>query len=136
MKLIPAPDHHENQIFQRLVSEDGKIEMGIYPVMFGFRVRAGYVGDYGVLMDWCGGANQGQVELLYSIAKNILEHRGSFTGVPERSDIKPFFNDPAFLEKIYSLVTMPLEIVKLEPLNVTHRKILFEQFELCKPKQQ
>ena len=52
MKFIPAEDTED--IYQRLVSEDGKIEMGIYPVIFGYRVRAGYVGSMICQLDWCG----------------------------------------------------------------------------------
>jgi len=122
MKFQPAEDTED--IYQRLVSEDGKIEMGIYPVIFGYRVRAGYVGSMICQLDWCGGDDQGQLELLYSIAKNILESKGSFIGVPDRSNIKPFYNDPEFVEFINSLTTKPLEIVKLKPLYESKIKLL------------
>ncbi len=128
LKLIPAPDCAEELLSQRLLSEDGKIQMAIHTVMFGYRVRAGYTDNFHYDLDWCGGADQTQVELLYSIAKNIIEHKGSFEGVPGNSDIKPFFNDPAFLEKIYSLVTMPLEMVKLNPLHIDRIKMLTTLF--------
>lgn len=124
MKFVKAPDHDENNIYQRLVSEDGKIEMGIHPVMFGYRVRASFVGDGGCYLDWCGGDNQAQVELLYSIAKNILENKGSFKGLPSCSRIKPFYNDSEFVDYINGLVTKPLEIVKLTPLGIDKVKLL------------
>jgi hypothetical protein len=110
-------DDLSGQLFERLVSEDGKIEMGIHPVIFGYRVRAGYAGDMSYMFDWCGGDNQTQVEMLYSIAKNILEHKNSFAGVPVCSKIKPFYNDVDFVKHIESLVTQPLEIIKLQPLQ-------------------
>ena len=122
MNFILAEDSED--LYQRLVSEDGKIEMGIYPVMYGYRVRAGYVGSMICQLDWCGGDDQGQLELLYSIAKNILEFKGSFTGVPDRSNIKPFYNDKEFVEFINSLTTKPLEIVKLQPLYESKNKLL------------
>lgn len=109
-------DDNSAQIFERLISEDGKIEMGIHPVLFGYRVRAGYIGSMSYNFDWCGGDGQSQVEMLYSIAKNILEHKNNFEGIPVCSKVKPFYNDPEFVKHIESLVTKPLEIIKLEPL--------------------
>ena len=102
--------------------------MGIYPVMFGYRVRAGYVSGMGFELDWCGGADQGQVELLYSIAKNILESKGSFEGIPERSNIKPFFNDQEFVNCVGSLVTKPLEIIRLKHLRFDREKLMNKLF--------
>ena len=119
-----AKDNTKESLFQRLVSDDGKIEMGIHPVMFGYRVRAGYVGIMMYEMDWCGGDDQAQLELLYSIAKNILENKNSFDGVPTISMIKPFYKDADFVKHIESLVTKPLEIVKLKPLNLYRNKMM------------
>jgi hypothetical protein len=117
-------DNIKENLFQRLVSDDGKIEMGIHPVMFGYRVRAGYVDRMIYEMDWCGGDDQAQLELLYSIAKNILENKNSFEGVPPVSMIKPFYKDADFVKQIESLVTKPLEIVKLKPLNLDRNKMM------------
>lgn len=117
-------DNIKDNLYQRLVSEDGKIEMGIHPVMFGYRVRAGYVGIMIYEMDWCGGDDQAQLELLYSIAKNILENKNSFEGVPPVSMIKPFYKDTDFVKQIESLVTKPLEIIKLKPLNLDRNKMI------------
>lgn len=124
MKFNPAEDDDTNLLYNRIVSEDGLIELAIHPVIFGYRVRAGYVGDEYVHLDWCGGDNQGQVELLYSIAKNILENTGSFKGLPGSSKIKPFYKDPDFLIKITGLTTEPLETIKLPPLHEIRRKML------------
>lgn len=119
-----AKDNTKEHLYQRLVSEDGKIEMGIHPVMFGYRVRAGYVGLMIYEMDWCGGDDQTQLELLYSIAKNILENKNSFDGVPPISMIKPFYKDDNFVKHIESLVTKPLEIIKLKPLSLDRAKMM------------
>lgn len=116
MKFNPAPDDDNNMIYQRILSEDGKIEIGIHPVMFGYRVRAGYVGDSYVHLDWCGGDDHSSIEILYSIAKNILEDRGHFKGVPSHSNIKPFYKDMEFMAEIMKHTTEPLQIVKLPPL--------------------
>lgn len=123
MKFLKAED--TKYYFERLVSEDGKIFLGIHPVMFGFRVRGGYIEDeWGCAIDWCGGDDQTLVEMLYSIAKNILENQGSFLDLPTASKIKPFFNDKDFVELINSKVTKPLEPVRLQHLQIYKLKML------------
>lgn len=117
MKFLPAEDDNINQLYQRIVSEDGKIEIAVHPVMFGYRVRAGYVGDSYVHLDWCGGSDHSAVEMLYSIAKNILEAKGDFKGVPSHSIIKPYYKDVDFMRDVMKLTTEPLEVVKLKPLG-------------------
>jgi len=121
MKFKPAED---NDIYQRLVSEDGKIEMGIYPVIFGYRVRAGYTNSQSYELDWCGGDKHENLELLYSIMKNILEDKGNFIGLPAVSSIKPFYNDALFVDYINDLTTKPLEIVRLKPLHLDRIKMM------------
>ena len=124
MKFLPAKDHIENLMFQRLVSEDGKREMAIHPVIFGYRLRCGYTGDGYVHLDWCGGDDQAQLELLYSIAKNILENKDDFSGIPGSSHIKPFYKDNEFVTDIFNLITEPMEIVKLKPLHLCRLKMI------------
>lgn len=104
MILQPAPDEDHTGMFQRLVSENQLVEMGIYRVMFGYRVRAGFVGSKGVELDWCGGGNWADVERLYAICKTILskreENRDCFENLPGQSEVKPFFNDISFTTKV------------------------------------
>jgi hypothetical protein len=124
MKFKPAPDNDKDMIYQRIVSEDGKIEIGIHPVMFGFRVRAGYVGNPWVHLDWCGGADHSAVEILYSMAKNILEAKGDFRDLPPCSKVKPFYKDPSFIAEVMRHVVAPMEMVKLESLEQFRQKML------------
>lgn len=124
IKFIKAENNLENQLYQRLVSEDGKIEMGIHPVMFGYRVVAGYTGSQFLELNWCGGDDQSQVELLYSIAKNILEQKGNFEGLPLVSEIKPFYNDKKFLALVMDQIKQPLELINLEPLHLNKQDLL------------
>ena len=106
MKFHKTDNHVENQISNRVVSENGLVEIGTHEVMFGFRVRAGFVGDAGCALDWCAGDSWENIERLYSVCYNILEQRNEdrscFWGLPSYSDIKPFFNDPKFMESIHS----------------------------------
>jgi hypothetical protein len=96
IKLIKAMST-ENFVC-RLVSDDGKIEMGIYPVIFGFRVRAGYVGDLGCNIDWCCGADHRMLLFAYNACKKLLEEKGNFGGIPPISEIKPYFKDSDFMK--------------------------------------
>lgn len=111
MQFNPAED---NDLIHRLVSDCGTIEIGLYRVLFGYRVRAGYTNDMFYNIDWCGGGDNGQIELLYSIAKNILEHQGNFKCLQSVSAIKPFFKDQLFVDHINSKVVKPLQIIKLK----------------------
>lgn len=130
MKFIAAEDDNQNQLYQRIVSEDGKIEIAIHPVMFGYRVRAGYVGNTYVHIDWCGGSDHSAVEMLYSIAKNILENTGSFKGIPSHSKIKPYYKDVDFMAEVMKFTTEPLEVVKLKPLEECRMKTLKDLLNL------
>ncbi len=124
MEKAEAVDH----LYERLISNDGRIEMGIHPVLFGYRVRAGYVGDVYYHLDWCGGDNQAQVEMLYSIMKNILISRNDFSGIPSNSKIKPFYNDLEFCRITDKLITGQLESIKLKPLHEYRQRQMDELF--------
>jgi hypothetical protein len=103
MYLLPAPDDPFNAMYLRLVSENGIVEMGVYPVLFGFRVRAGFCGDPGVCLDWCAGHDWSNVERLYAICRAILLKRPEerpFSGLPGHSQVKPFFLDHGFTVRI------------------------------------
>jgi hypothetical protein len=57
----------------RLISETGKWELGLVPMLFGVRVRAGLNGAEWCDIDYCAGADQAfQVELLITVL-TILE---------------------------------------------------------------
>ena len=116
MKLQPAPLDPDSMLFHRLVSENGLVEMGVYRVMYGYRVRAGFVGDMGSVLDWCGGGNWKDVERLYSLCKAILEQqpetKSCFNDLPPNSMIKPFYKDVDFVRVVgekageFSLVSL------------------------------
>lgn len=102
------PAENNINLICRLVSSDGRIEMGIYPVLYGFRVRAGFVNCPCCSLDWCAGESDVSLRNLYTICKNILEPRleqvDPFQDVPPWSHVKPWFKDRAFTEKIVSMV--------------------------------
>lgn len=100
MKL--EPDDGTTGLSPRYVSDDGKIEVGVYPVMFGVRVRAGYVGLGVCELDWCCGTNRVFLEgLLGALKKHIQANpKNPFEGLPTISQIKPAYNDPDFMKAI------------------------------------
>lgn len=124
MKFIEAEDNVEAGLYQRMISDDNKIEMGIYPVLFGYRIRAGYVGDCAYHIDWCAGNDQKIITLLYSILKNILESGFDMKKLPGSSAIKPFYNDVAFTSFVNSLVVKPLDVIQLKPVQLDRIKLI------------
>lgn len=107
MKLLAAPDDETNGITQRLVSESGVVWMGVYRVLYGWRVRAGLVRDrWGCSLDWCCGDELDELIILYYLLKMILsarpEDEDCFAGLPPHSDPKTFYRDPAFVAAVWA----------------------------------
>lgn len=105
--------------------------MAIHPTIFGWRVRS-WAEDTHCTIDWCGGADQHDVERLYSILYNILSHREeskeALDDLPTCSKVKPYINDAEFLSDILNRLTAPFEIIKLENLiNLRHR--IFDDYK-------
>lgn len=127
LKLVR--DDAKEEKFFRHVSENNIIEMFIYPVMFGYRVRIGYVENVGALeYDYCAGAEQKNVQLLFSILKTILEN---MTETEFEScefpwqERKPVFND---IKCFTSLLEMAGELKIVEiPTVFEFRKKVFEK---------
>lgn len=121
MILLPAVYDPHTQLTHRLVSQNNQIEMGVFRVLFGHRIRAGFCNSPCCEWDWCGGGNWKDVERLYSIAKAILlnreENRSCFDGLPSYSTVKPFFLDLDFVEAVSKAAGDRLEIVSLENLR-------------------
>jgi len=91
-KLLPVP--HDDLL--RCLSDDA-VEMGLYPVLFGWRVRAGKVGDMGVWCDWCCGDDPYIVFGGYSLMRRLLTAGVELEALPRASDPKPFPNDASFM---------------------------------------
>ena len=106
MKFHKAPPTED--LFLRVVDETNTIQVGIYPVLFGYRVRAGRVDDkWGVNLDWCCGADFEFILWLYRACITLLSSREPdtcFDGLPPISQIKPAFNDKDFMVQIITLL--------------------------------
>jgi hypothetical protein len=105
MKFHKAPDTED--LFLRVVDETNTIQIGIYKVLFGYRVRAGYVDNkWGVNLDWCCGDRIEHIVWLYLACICILSQRdpeNCFEGLPPVSQIKPYINDMEFWNNIIDL---------------------------------
>jgi len=102
MKYIKVSDDPPNLYF-RFESEDGKIEVGIYPVMYGYRIRAGYKGNMYYHLDLCAGDIQSNVEILLSVVLNILEQNIKFEDFPEQGRRPIPTADPETWSKLLNL---------------------------------
>jgi len=117
MKFIRAEDDFNTMLFHRHVSTDGTVEVGVYAVLFGFRVRAGMVGHSWCELDYCGGADQETVERIYSAVLATLEtqERPNWDVFPTQVR-KPMGNDPECMQELETLAGKHKRI-KIRPLG-------------------
>jgi hypothetical protein len=85
--------------------------IGIYPVIYGFRIRAGYAmtsGEspimYSYELDYCAGADGFYIQGIYAMVKHILVNNSDFKQFP-RQDIKPIQKDTKVFTKLVNLAT-------------------------------
>jgi hypothetical protein len=85
--------------------ETNPLVIGVYPVMYGFRVRAGYKGEMSYSLDYCCGNEKGDVELIYSAVKNIIEQRSEkpFIGFPVQNQ-KPFMRNEVEFKQLLDMI--------------------------------
>ena len=129
MVLVKNEPDLTNLYFEKRSSPSGLVNMAIYPVIFGWRVRGWLSSNFCCSLDWCAGDSQGDVERLYSILFNILSHReedtNAFNDLPMVSSVKPYFNDDEFVVNVMSKVTAPFELIKLHDIH-TYRANLHD----------
>lgn len=95
-----------NWVFcKRAEFDSGNIIIGVTPVLFGMRVRAGYENDSGVNLDYCAGADQDFLERLYFIIERaLILTNGNFDSFPTQY-VKPVILD----KKCYSSLLQMIE---------------------------
>lgn len=114
MQFHKTDDATDKGLICRSLSSEGLVEVGIFRVMFGFRVRAGFTAG-GVTpyddcrIDWCGGDNWSAIQMLRRACIEILsqreEDRHCFDDIPSITDVKPYFYDRDFLQ--YVVTALP-----------------------------
>lgn len=83
-------------VIEHIDSKGRVIVLGVYPVLFGLRVRAGYKGDMYYHIDWCCGDNMDLALITLAAARRVVVSKDGFDGVPGFSKIKPWPKDPDF----------------------------------------
>jgi len=98
----------ENNILTPLIDEDLEIFLGKFRVMFGYRLRGGYLGECYCELDICCGSESEIYDSMLNKVKEIIKYNVSqnkepFKNIPTYSKIKPYFKDEEFLSKINDL---------------------------------
>lgn len=128
--LKAAPDRQEDLFFN--IISDGKVEMGIHRVMYGYRIRAGYVDEQWLHWDWCCGSNNFLVSLTYGIARTLLTEGVDFRDVPSHSRVKPWNKDEAFmwaLDTKLKEVQPEIKLIELLRTMELYQPIKIEDYE-------
>jgi hypothetical protein len=119
-KFVKAADNHYEGQFHRYTTEDKNYDLFIWPVMFGNRIRFGRNGSAWVIVDYCGGDNQNNVQELFSMVKTIIER----TPTTEIENIKwpwpyrkPVHLDEKFMAQLKSMAG-EFEIEKIPTISI------------------
>lgn len=113
-----------------MIGNNGLIHIGINRVLFGYRIRAGFISNQfsNYEIDWCAGADIIQIRFLYSALLNILSQREEnkliFNGIPTYSKIKPFFNDPEFVQWLSENIKGELKILTINNTELIENEII------------
>lgn len=122
--MIRVPDNLENHVYY--MHSNGIVEMGVHVVMFGYRIRAGYVGDWYVPIDYCCGDKQSDIEEIYSMVLHILKNQETinFEAFPT-FHTKPILNDKECISRLRAM-SEGMEKIKIPPVQI-YRYITFSK---------
>jgi len=108
-KFVKIPD--EDKIFNKhaIMLPDGRIfEVGIHPVIFGYRVIGCFKNSQSFELNWCCGDNKIVIYATQKIIMNLLEQGTPWNEIPFSSDIKPWPKDKDFIDRVAKLVKNPI----------------------------
>lgn len=126
-----AADCLKNQIYARYIDKEHNVEVGIHMVIYGWRIRAGYIGSDFCNLDYCCGNNPNMVVMMLSIVKSILEKHNCDFKVFPRQDRKPMLNDMDCFGKLLLLADTNFKLVDIPPLHELRLQItnkIMEEF--------
>lgn len=118
MRFAPDPHSADPGVPTRFVSESGAWFVGLGPVLYGVRVRAGRTEDGWYAVDLCGGADQFFTAQLLASVTTVLE------ALPESASpyavqrlfpeyrVRPLHKDVAFRAGMRELLHTPPEILR------------------------
>lgn len=110
-----APDSIERMLFFRHVSDDGQTEMGVYAVMFGFRIRAARI-DGQPEVDLCAGDDQDEVNRIFAAVASCIDNGIDLRSLPKQAR-KPMRNDPECMAELLKLAG-PHEPIETTPIGI------------------
>jgi hypothetical protein len=92
----------ENYNIRKFIDKEANLQWGFYQVIFGIRFRAGWIGNEFTEIDWCCGTSETTMIIALTAFENSLKKWGKdvFLHLLLISKIKPFHNDPEFMEFI------------------------------------
>lgn len=126
MKFTRSNDDLNGQVFFRHICDEKSIEIGIYPVMFGFRIRARILDDMWYPIDYCGGAKHEEVEEIYNLVLNILKKQDTINwSVFPSWEIRPIHKDLQCISALRNLAGDIIDPVTIPDLH----KIRADSFE-------
>lgn len=129
MEFNVAENRHE--FLYRETDESGIYEIGICPVIFGFRVKGGLVKGVQYEIDWCAGNSREMIIGLFASLKIIMRERTvsqGFTGLPIRSEVKPFFNDAKFIKWLTDAISDKSPASEISKLNIPNLHTLKDEY--------
>jgi len=113
MKLLPTRDADTGSgLTQRMMSENGTVEIGVYPDPGGARIRGGFAGAPECEIDWCCGDSRRHLESHYIAVCLYLmrreENENCFVGLPRTSNVEPCWEDNEFEKALtQAMLTIP-----------------------------
>lgn len=123
-RFVKIPD--EEQILNKhaIMLPDGKIfEVGIHPVLFGYRVVGNFQGSNVFELNWCCGDNKLILHMTQKVMMNLLEQGTPLFDIPFASDIKPWPKDKEFIERVAKLMKNPVFSDIVEVANGTRPEL-------------
>lgn len=121
--MIDTTDDLENGLFRRKITADGKYELAIHPVLFGFRIRAGVVGAFGPALDYCCVADVQLLQMTYNCVLAIMNGR-------EASGEPMFADFPMPRDKYYREPDCKIKLIMLASKGDVTGKINLTEEEL------
>jgi hypothetical protein len=106
-----------------------KVEIGVYPVLFGYRIHAGKINNGYYDLDYCCGADQKNVNLMLSLVKTILEKNDLNFRIFPMQNRKPVFTDVDCFMKLIELGGENLEIVEAENVQEIRKEVMSSLFK-------
>jgi len=111
MEFISIPDRPEDELTHCFIYND-EIILGKYRVMYGYRLRGGFLENKFYEFDICCGDKEANYENLFQKICIIIKDNpidDPFLNIPEVSKVKPYINDTYFILLINKLHREALE---------------------------